>query len=273
VAVFPLDSFGNIVSSVQLIFESNTTIIGKFTNEYRLETYILIPAQYVTLNIKDNFTGISQSFLLNLTGKMEAPSKPEKKVELNVWIVEGSGVTQNDVKKDVEKANEIYGKAAKACNFTKRIKFVIKKFNVIKKDKWRSIAGSDNRLDVGVMDERSRLPDDGDNSTIEVYYVPGVDYNSRDSKTGVIVSQSILGVSWEGNKTGVAVSNKDDFDDRTLVHELAHQLSDGAVVDQGVTGSNMQGANKAGNLMNYDNTGDEITKKQAELIEKTLKDL
>jgi len=35
----------------------------------------------------------------------------------------------------------------------------------------------------------------------------------------------------------------------------------------------MQGANKAGNLMNYDNTGDEITKKQAELIEKTLKDL
>ncbi|MEK7126631.1 MAG: hypothetical protein AAB848_00845, partial [Patescibacteria group bacterium] len=64
------------------------------------------------------------------------------------------------------------------------------------------------------------------------------------------------------------VDNVKDFDDKTLAHELAHQLSKVAIVDPNKPKSGEQGADEAGNLMNYDATGDVLSKKQCEEIEK-----
>ncbi|MCS7365289.1 MAG: hypothetical protein NDF54_07635 [archaeon GB-1867-035] len=270
--IFPVDEFGNICKTFNLTVMVNEISVIPYINEYGLPSIVVpydpaIPT--IPITIIDHFTGKAAEKIVKVALNK---TKPKHVVKLTVWIVEGSGVTEDKVRQDVKKANEIYKKNADECDFSKVIVFEIKEFKKISKDKWKDIAGADGRLDVGEGDERNKLPDDKDNSTIDVYYVPGIDYNEKDPKTGATTTSRVLGVSWEGDKPGIAIDNSADFDDRTLAHELAHQLSDGEVVDQGASGAADQGANKAGNLMNYDNTGDDLTKKQAQLIEEKLGD-
>ena len=80
-----------------------------------------------------------------------------------------------------------------------------------------------------------------------------------------------MGISYSSaSSNGVAVNNNFDGDGRTLAHELAHQLSSGEVDDPDKPDAHAEGADQAGNLMNYDNTGDILTPKQCEEIEKKL---
>lgn len=270
--IFPVDRFGNICKTFNLTVMVNEISAILYINEYGLPSIVVpydpaIPT--IPIIIIDHFTGkiVEKTVEVALN-----KTKPKHIVKLTIWIVEDSNVTENQVRQDVKKANEIYKKNADECDFSKVIVFEIKEFRKISKEDWRKIAGADGRLDIGEEDETNKLPDDKDNSTIDVYYVPGIDYNVKDPKTGVTTTIGVLGVSWEGSRPGIAVDNSADFDDRTLAHELAHQLSDGEVVDQGASGAADQGANKAGNLMNYDNTGDDLTEKQAKIIEEKLGD-
>ena len=270
--IFPIDEFGNICYTTDLSVIVNDMSVTPLINEYGLP-FVIIPYDpefpLIKISVTDRITNVRVDEFLKV--RFNA-SKPVHVVDLVIWIVDGIGVNRTHIDRDIDRANEIYRKNADECDFTKIIQFRIKEIRNISRDEWRRIAGADGCLDAGLISEVNNLPDDDNASTINVYYVPRIDYNYRDPKTGRMITVNALGVSWEGDKPGIAIDNSLDFDNRTLAHELAHQLSNNRVVDQGKPNANVQGANTPGNLMNYDFTGDDLTRVQAQLIEAEMGD-
>ena len=185
--------------------------------------------------------------------------KGTKDVCIDAFIFPGSGASNGDVTTDVAYVNAIFTKIAKSCNCKYYLNFILHSVIALTAADWAAVdANGDGDVDViEIGTQVNNHPATG--SCVPVYYPPAI-------------TARYAGWSWEGATEGIDIDNSKDNDNRTLAHELAHQLSQGEVKDPNnppVSGT--QGADTAGNLMNYNNTGDTLTKMQCELIEKYLK--
>lgn len=193
--------------------------------------------------------------------------KDRKDVCIDAFIAPAAGVTEANVGTDVATANLIFTKVADNCNCKFYINFVLKSVTTLTAGQWGAV-DIDGDSVVDVDDKPGEAPfDEGDalNSNhpasagcIPVYYVPGL-------------GGTTMGMTTESPTTrSVMVNNAMDDDNRTLAHELVHRLGKNMTVDQGHADAADQGADTPGNLMNYDNTGDDLSKKQCEEMEKNL---
>lgn len=187
--------------------------------------------------------------------------KDTKDLCVDIFTVPGSNITQQKINQDIAWANLIFSKIAQSCNCDYYLNFSVHSVTDLDAAKWGGVdTNGDNDLDVAELNGlMASYPPTG--SCIPVYYPPATDGGD-------------LGWTWSGGgmPMGVAVDNNKDPDNRTLAHEIAHYLSHREVEDPGnPPDSTSQGADTAGNLMNYNNTGDDLTEDQCELIEKYLK--
>ena len=187
--------------------------------------------------------------------------KDTKDLCVDVFTMPGSNVTRQKINQDMAWANLIFSKIAQSCNCDYYLNFSVHSVTDLDAAKWGGVdTNGDNDLDVAELNGlMASYPPTG--SCIPVYYPPEVDGGD-------------LGWTWSGGgvASGVAIDNNRDPDNRTLAHEIAHYLSHREVEDPGNPPvSTSQGADTAGNLMNYNNTGDSLTEGQCELIEKYLK--
>lgn len=184
--------------------------------------------------------------------------KDQKDVCLDIYIFPGSGANADDINADVLSANAIFSKIAANCNCNFILNFVINSIKNLTAADWAAVdLNHDNDLDENELDNLvNKYPTS--NECVPIYYIPQID--GGDS-----------GWSWEGTSEGIAIDHHGDNDNRTLAHELTHQLSQGEARDpNNPPDSTTQGADTAGNLMNYNNTGDDLSVNQCSLIEKYL---
>lgn len=185
--------------------------------------------------------------------------KDTKDFCIDVFTMPGSNATQQKINQDVAWVNLIFSKIASSCNCDYYLNFSVHSVNVLDAAGWGAVdANGDGDLDeaelVGMRTSHSPT-----GSCVPVYYPP-------------MINGGDLGWAWSGANKGIAMDNNKDPDNRTLAHEIAHYLSGGEVKDPGnPPDSTSQGADTAGNLMNYNNTGDSLTEDQCELIEKLIK--
>ncbi|GEM_PF-6428208 len=183
--------------------------------------------------------------------------KEVKDVCLDVWLVEGAA-TRTEAMADVNEASNVFNGAAALSHCPFWLNWTIN-FHSISAADWTAKidvgTGTPNLLDPA---EETNLKNNfsGNAQCVQIWYVP--DIAPRGGK-------NILGLSYPNNG-GLAINNRRDRDNLTLGHELAHQLSGNAVKDQPDDDGNAQGARDAGNIMNYDRTGRNMTKTQCELI-------
>ena len=164
------------------------------------------------------------------------------------WIVENSGVTEDKIRADIKKKQEMADKATRECDLDCWYKFVAE-FNVIPKGGWDNIAGPDNRL---TRAERDNLAGSFKvENRVNIYYVPTC-----------TLPRGVLGQWVRG--VGIFIDDGKDFDNLTLAHEVVHELSGSGVKDNEAGAA--QGATRPGNIMNYDDTGDDLTPQQGALI-------
>ncbi len=184
--------------------------------------------------------------------------KPTKDVCIDAFIYPGSGATAADVNTDVTNANVIFGKIAQSCNCNFYLNVRVNSVTNLTAAQWTAVdTNGDGDLDATELTPQV-TSHPATAGCIPVYYPPAI--NAGDA-----------GWSWEGSSEGIAMDHSKDGDQRTLAHELAHQLSQGEVKDpNNPPDSATQGADTAGNLMNYNNTGDTLTVGQCNLIESHL---
>lgn len=176
--------------------------------------------------------------------------KPVKDICLDVWIVEGAA-SRAEALGDVEKAAEMfkYASALSHCpfwmNFTTN-------FHSISLADWNAKinAGTTTQQAGDAADLKNNFS--GDPNCVQVWYVNDIE-------------RGHLGES-HPNNGGVTMNDRADYDDRTLGHELAHQLSGNKVLDSPNDNGNAQGAKNPRNPMNYGEPGDWFTKEQCDLI-------
>ncbi len=201
---------------------------------------------------------VTQQPILIPEGLVSVPApvvlKPVKEIKVTVWVVDGQA-SEADVNADVAKANEIFTRNAANCHCDAFLSLVAS-IRSISADDWDDIDDDDDGLFDD--DEADELPEDA-SAVTNVYYTPGFDGDVDDGNT-----EGIMGTTTDNS--GVAVNNASDPDNRTLAHELAHDLSNEQVVDSPADDDNDQGARDPGNLMNYDDTGDDLTETQCDLI-------
>lgn len=192
--------------------------------------------------------------------------KPTKDVCLDIFAFDGSGATAATVLSDVNQTNTIFGQLAAKCNCSSYLNFSYN-FYELTAEQWNTVdangdgmVNSDGVNDAN-LDEIDHMMDNHpprNAACIPVYYVPAL-------------HNGWLGLSsYDDNSKGVALDHSKDNDGRTLAHELAHQLSHNDVVDQPHDKADEQGADQPGNLMHYDDTGDNLTVEQCGMIESYL---
>lgn len=163
--------------------------------------------------------------------------KPVVKIPLKIWIVEESGVTEDEVKEDIRRLQETYDRNTRECDLNFWAKFTVK-INKIERGKWTSMDNAEN------FKEENKL---------NIYYVPTCTLPRR------AVGRWVRGV-------GIFVDDGKDFDDLTLAHEMTHELSDSSVEDSPAREAQDQGGREPGNIMNYNDTGTDISSTQGDLI-------
>ncbi len=174
-------------------------------------------------------------------------------IPLKIWIVDGSGVSDDDARSDAERAEDMLNKNAEACRLKYWYVFLVE-INHISEDEWNTKAGADGQL---TNDERDNLSRQNRwERWINAYYVP-------DNALG-----GALGL-WDRSENAIFIDDNADFDNLTLPHELIHELSKSKVKDSPVDNAAAQGARTPGNIMNYDNTGENISENQGKLINET----
>jgi len=175
-------------------------------------------------------------------------------IPLKIWIVDGSGVSDDDARSDAERAEDMLNKNAKACRLKYWYVFLVE-INHISEGEWGTKAGADGQL---TNDERDNLSRQNRwERWINVYYVPN---NAIGGALGL----------WDRSENAIFIDDNADFDNRTLAHELIHELSKSAVKDSPVENASAQGGRDDNNIMNYDNTGDDISENQGRLIEEEV---
>ncbi|MBI5754180.1 S-layer homology domain-containing protein [Candidatus Peregrinibacteria bacterium] len=179
--------------------------------------------------------------------------------------------TEAEIEADVAQTNAIFKAIAQSCNCNFYLNITLKKpvtnLSYAEVDAFdanhNGIIESDGNNADGHADDVDRMRTNhppADPKCIPIYYVPSVHLRGT----------TLMGLSQNGGTNAVVIDNGVDGDGRTLGHELAHQLSQGEVDDPGSPDSHAEGADQAGNLMNYDHTGDNLTPLQCSEIEKKL---
>ncbi len=201
--------------------------------------------------------------------------KPTKNICIEAFVLPGGGAVEADVESDVNQANEIFKAISRSCNCNFYLNISLKKpittitqaqmdvFDVPVAGVRNGIIESDGNLADGHADEIDNMMANHPASPgcIASYYTPQIDLGGA----------SMMGVNYSSAASnGVVVNNNLDHDGRTLAHELAHQFSHGDVGDPTGADAHAEGADQAGNLMNYTNTGDNLTPHQCSEIEARL---
>lgn len=193
--------------------------------------------------------------------------KENKEICVDAFIFPNSNTTVQQINQDIAWANLIFSKIAASCNCNFYITVTVNSItnHTETPASWTAVdKNGDNDLDE---DELTRISNNNPatgktasgNECAALYYVPAIDGGDH-------------GWSWNGAVNGIAIDQSSDPDNRTVAHELAHQFSKGEIVDPNKPPkSTPQGADSAGNLMNYNNTGDVLTKEQCSLMEKYIK--
>jgi len=191
--------------------------------------------------------------------------KGTKELCVDVFTFPNSNTTAQQINRDISWTNLIFSKIAASCNCNFYINVTLNSTTDLTAANWNTIdSNHDNNLDEGELTTISNNhPATGQtasgNKCAPLYYVPAIDGGD-------------YGWSWKGGVNGTAVDQSSDPDNRTVAHELAHQFSKGEVIDPNhPPKSATQGADSAGNLMNYNDTGDTLTKEQCSLLEKYIK--
>lgn len=186
--------------------------------------------------------------------------KPSKDACIDVFVFPGDGVTAANVNANVAQANSIYAKIANKCNCNFFLNVIVNSITFLNATDWNAIdTNASGDLDVAELATMSaNHPQAG--KCRPVYYVPAI--------TGGDLGWSYNKPAFTGN--GVAVDHSTDADGRTLAHELAHQFSDDKIKDHNKPEGAAQGATDAGNLMNANNIGDDLTPKQCTELESHL---
>lgn len=211
--------------------------------------------------------------------------KPTKNICLEAFVLPlppGTGgapivavtpsATEAEIAADVAQTNEIFRAIARSCNckfyLNFQLKTPVKNLSYAEVDAFdannNNIIESDGLPHDPFADEIDKMIQKNPPSPdcIPLYYVPQLNSGGGDA---------LLGISRHSvNAEGIVIDNSRDNDGRTLGHELAHQLSENKVNDPDGPDAHAEGADQAGNLMNYDHTGDNLTVKQCEEIEKKL---
>jgi hypothetical protein len=192
-------------------------------------------------------------------------AKPLKRliVPIKKWIVEGSGITDDAARRELEKAEEVYQKAAKDCKLDYWVMFhwVI---NHISKDEWNKKAGADNKL---TPDESKNLfkqnnwnPDDWMN----IYNVP--------PGSLLLDGKYLIGWWWDqyDGGSGIFTDKSQDMHDRNLAHELMHEFSKSRVKDSPKDNAAAQGGRDPNNIMKYCGGGKEISSEQGKILNEEM---
>lgn len=187
--------------------------------------------------------------------------KDTKEICVDAFTFPNSNTTLQQINQDIGWANLIFSKIAASCNCKFYINVTLNSTTNLTAADWAvSDTNGDNDLDVAEIDAlTNNHPATGQttsgNKCAPIYYVPQIDGGD-------------LGWSWSNRPTsGIAIDQSKDPDNKTVAHELAHQFSQGKIRDpNNPPDSATQGADTAGNLMNYNNTGDVLTKEQCSLI-------
>ncbi len=185
--------------------------------------------------------------------------KPVKEIGIDVWIVEGTGVSRGDVMADINKAADIFSYAAGVCSCPFWLNFKVNFQPIISLADWRTkvdIAGGGRHPDSldDTNGEEANLKNNftANANNVQVWYVPDI-------------FGPYIGTSYPNNG-GISMDNSIDNDNRALAHELMHQVSGNKIKDPTHPNGAAQGANDFGNTMSYDHTGDTVTKIQCDLV-------
>lgn len=249
-----------------------------FFSQMRKETDVAAREQVEVSNFKMNVIGVGAGAVYVDSGSLTNTDGEEGFVDgvinglvkwwynikdtkdfcVDIFTMPGSNITQQKINQDIARANLTYAQVADSCNCDYYLNFSVHSVTDLDAAKWGAVdANGDNDLDIAELNGlMTNYPPTG--SCIPAYYPPAIDGGD-------------LGWTWSGGNVpmGVAIDNNKDPDNRTLAHEFAHYLSHRGVEDPGnPPDSTSQGADTVGNLMNYNNTGDELTEDQCELIEK-----
>ncbi len=177
-------------------------------------------------------------------------------VPIKAWIVDNSGTSEADVRSDAEKkAENMLNTNSLACVLDYEFVFIVE-INRIPKDNWDNIAGADNKLswaEVDILALRYRW-----GRWINVYYVPNC-----------TLPKGALGW-WRRKDNIILIDDKKDFDNLTLAHELVHEFSKSEVKDSPENNAAAQGGTRPRNIMNYDDTGGDISGEQGKLINEEI---
>jgi hypothetical protein len=188
--------------------------------------------------------------------------KPLKRliVPIKKWIVEGSGITEADVRNEFKKVEEAYHNAAKECKLDYWVVFIVE-INHISKDKWDNYVGADGKLSPAErrrMHEGDRwLPD----RWINIYNVPPCSLVSSGGR-------SLIGV--RRRTGGIWTDKSKDRHDRNIAHELMHEFSKSGVKDSPKDNAAAQGGRNPNNIMRYCGGGKEISSEQGKILNEEL---
>jgi len=207
--------------------------------------------------------------------------KSTKLICIDVYTLEGSDDTDYmEANFDVDYAENIFNTAAENCNCPHYVNFTFF-YQEIAQDVWQGITEFSG-MDIGEEDdviEEDEMEDIASalvayDGCIQVFYVPQLEV---DDETGAADPNGVtMGWSDISPTEYIVVDNsRDAGDDMTMAHELLHMMSGNTVLDghnanataQEQNDSINQGAEQPGNLMNYDEPGENITKNQCDLVE------
>lgn len=181
--------------------------------------------------------------------------KPAKGVCLDIWIAD-DGVSRAEALSDVQKASDMFKKAADASFCPFFINWTTNFHHISAADWSTKVNNGTTTAELG-DDADLRANFAGSAECVQIWYVPDI----ARLPNGV----DPIALSYPGNG-GIAIDDSADYDDLTLGHELAHQLSGNDVLDSPDDAGNTQGARDHGNPMNYDHPGDNFSKAQCDLI-------
>jgi len=212
--------------------------------------------------------------------------KPVKTLDMHVYVVQGEA-TEAQVQADVQKTQDLFDKAAMNCSLEFFIVFNLQ-ITTISTSDWNDDIDTDgDGLDRYDRNGDGDYADDGDNNDLFNAMITDPPYYDSDPNTENIyyvpsIRGGALGTTYWPNGQ-VAIDNGLDSDNLTLAHEKVHELDlrkdgdfdvlDGADMDDSRAGiqedptARAQGAYRAGNIMNYNSTGDGLTADQGQHLD------
>jgi|GEM_PF-1967639 len=199
-------------------------------------------------------------------------AKPLKKliVPLKFWIVENSGQTEADARREAEEVENNLNKSSEDCRLDYRF-VCLAEINHVPKSIWDNIVGADNKLNDGgewtKLDNYRFTPGvsaEGYRKWINIFLVP------RCSPRHSVVPNAI---GWSGGGLGAGSIVSDltkDLHNRNLTHELVHTFSKSKVKDSPDDASVAQGGREPNNIMRYCGGGKEISENQGKILNEEI---